>query len=505
MIFNRINRYLPGILILFIGIIYVVLSFNIQYLGDDLGFFDSYASQDDKWYSLPRFFYRHWIWCNGRIADKIAPIGLNILPIWGNAIFNGIFTAAFFYIILKFIANRKPLPAPLQVIIIALITFTFRWDALWMEFITQYNYVFTALFGLCALMILLSGDLSRSKPIQIISVPFCFFAAAMHEAMGLPMAVGLILWFISARNWNTLSKARKLMAIMMIVGGIFPITAPSSWERIGKMLQPEPFAEMMILSAGWLCLLLIAIAFTSVRNPYKLQRLIRSPWIIYLSASILSCCLMLLSQFGGRTGWFCQIFSMIALGQLIDWSRYFKSKWWFMVAWIVAATVIFHYIGIAVWQKRVNDESKEVIALYRTSDTGLIFYDYHADPDLPCYLLHKVHGVPDDDDTYYRYRLQSHYGHQDKPLTILPTEARAKLSSITDSISFRNRFSIRTDSYPDYIITTAILPNEYGDSLVREFPRIFTIINGREYIRNNFNYNSKTLYLYSLVDRDRGE
>lgn len=502
---NRINKSLPLLLITFIGVIYIYLSFHIEFLGDDLGFYHSYESQSGYWYSLPRFMYRHWIWNNGRMADMLTPLGLNILPLWANAILNGSMTALMFWLILKSIELSNKPSIFIKILIILIVAFTFRWDALWMEFITQYNYVFTAAFGLGILWLLLHGDLSGAGWYRMISIPFCFIAAAMHEAMGIPMAAGVAVWLISSGYWKSLSLTRKIMAIMIIVGGIFPLTSPPAWNRVGMMMQPESIFEMLILSAGWLCLLLIATAIISARNPARLRELIRSPWIMYTSASIISCAFMLISQFGGRTGWFCEIFAVIALAQMIDLKYTFNSKPWLIGAWLLSGVVIFHYIEVAAWQKRLYDESKEIIRLYKNSETGILFYDYHSEQDLPIFLLKKVHAFPDDDDSYYRYRISLHHGKPGYPPVILPTEAYGKIDGVDGLLAFRNRYSKRPGSNPDYIISRNILPGEYGDTIVEKFPRIFTRIDGKEYIRNSFTYNSQPLFIYSLVDRDRGE
>ncbi len=503
---NRIfNRFLPGLLIIFIGAVYVFLSFNIEFLGDDLGFYNSYKSQADAWYALPRFMYRHWIWNNGRMADMLTPIGLNILPLWVNAIINGAVTALMFWIIIKSMELDKKLTPFIQILAITCITFTFRWDALWMEFITQYNYVFTATFGLGVLWLLLHGDPGYSGWYRIVSLPFCFVAAAMHEAMGVPMAAGLVIMFLSGRTWKSLSTVRKLMTIMIIAGGIFPLTSPPAWNRVGAMMQPETVGSMLIFSGGWLCILLIALIVKGVRNPSNLLKLFQSPWILYFSASVLSCAFMLMSRFGGRTGWFCQIFALIALGQMFDWKSHFRSRWWNALACILAGLILFHYLEVAIWQKRLYQESKKIISLYSHSDSGIIFYDYHSEKDLPWFLFRKVHAFPDDDDTYYRFRIRTHHSDSERQLMVLPTEVSGKIENINGPVSFRNRYSTRLDSNPDYILTKKPIPDEYGDTIVEIFPRIFTLIDGREYIRNSFNYNSETLYLYSLVDRDRGE
>ena len=493
---DRWFRWLPAMLIVFIGAIYCFLSFNIPLLGDDLGFFNSFAAQNDCWYALPRAWYRHWIWNNGRFSDMLTPLWLNIIPLWLNAVINGAVTALMFFLILKFSGFRHRLTPFAAILLIFVITFTFRWDALWMEFITQYCYVFTSTFGLGALLLFLSGNPASGGWLRLLSVPLCFLAAAMHEAMGIPLACGLTIYLFIGKVWQKLSTTRRLMALAIIAGGVFPMTSPPAWNRLGMNLQPEPVWEIMLFSAGWLCILLIAITVRLIRDRQGIIRLIRTPWVIFVAAAIVSCAIMLSSQYGGRTGWFCQIFALIALAQLFtgDSGSDFTPRWQKIIGSFLAIIVVAHYCAVAVWQQRLANQSRDVISLYQKSDDGIVYYDYLDDTRLPWYLLRKTHGVPDDDDTYYRYRMSRHYGHGN-PLIILPSAAKdLDWENLKDSVRF-DRFVISPDS----------LGATYPDKIVEIFPRRMLRLSGAEYIQIPFSKSGNTYYLYAPVDRDRGE
>lgn len=486
-------RNLPLMLIIFIGAVYCFLTFNIPLLGDDLGFYSRYVEENDCWYALPRFMYRQWLWNNGRFADMLSPLWLNIFPLWLTAVVNGIVIIALYYFSIRLAEPKKRLNSVYKILIIFIITFTFRWDAIWMEFMTLFGYVYSSAFVLGALWLFLNADGSRYRILCWISIPFCFIAAAMHEALGFPIAAGLIIYFLISHNWKGLSIVRKLMAVALILGGIFPLTSAPSWHRVGAMRQPEPIWEMLLTSAGWLCLLIIAIIILAIRNPQRLLSLIRSPWIIFVLASVLSCGFMLISQFGGRTGWFCQLFALIALFQILPQPKQ-TNLCTAIIGWLMAAAIIAHFCAVAIWQYRLAQESRDVIADYKKSTDGIVYYDYHNEPELPWYLLRKTHGVPDDDDSYYRYRMGLHYGHG-YPLVILPSSAhRLQWESLTDSVHLGN-----------FIISPDSLGHTYPDAIVEIFPRRMLKIGETEYIQIPFTKSAQNYYLYAPVDRDPGE
>lgn len=493
--FNKFVSLSPYILIVFIGIAYFIMGFYMPALGDDLGFYYSFESQNDSWYALPRSMYRHWIWNNARMADMITPIGLYIMPLWLRALTYGIFTSAFFYIITKFSIKDTRQKYFYSIIIIALIAFTFRWDAIWMEYCATYNYIWSSVFSLLALMLILKHNPESDSWYWWLCIPFCFIASAMHEASGLPMAVGMIIWLCLSGFFNKQKVVGKLMILAFICGGIFTITSPASYSRVGSMLQPEPVMDMLLFSAGYVVLLIIAIAALFIYNRSLLKSLAQSEWLIFVIAAICSTCFMLLSQYGGRTGWFAEVFAMVALFQIISrLDLAISPKFKLPVGFILSICIIFHYSALVWWQIKVGIEAEKAIELYENSSNGIIFMDYLNEPQLPWYLLNKTHGVPDDDDTYYRYRISKHHGNG-KNLVILPTA--------TENLDWKNFSGLHY--FGDKIISDKPLPNRYVDKIVDIFPRKMTKISNKEYIEQRFNIYNRTLYLYSPVDRDRGE
>ena len=189
-----------AILIILIGTAYIVMGFHTPLIGDDLGFRHTFAEQNDCLYALPRSMYRHWIWNNARMADMLNPIGLYYMPVWLRATTNGLMTSLMFLTVILSCGRKAKENALAAVTIISLIAFTFRWDALWMEYCTSYNYVWSTAFALSALLIIFNSSRIRIPVLKWAAIPFCFVAAAMHEACGFPLAVGMTLYFIVSRK-----------------------------------------------------------------------------------------------------------------------------------------------------------------------------------------------------------------------------------------------------------------------------------------------------------------
>ena len=90
--------------------------------------------------------------------------------------------------------------------------------------------------------------------------------------------------------------------------------------------------------------------------------------------------------------------------------------------------------------------------------------------------------------------MTKHYGNGKEPV-ILPESAHG-----TDWHSFAG-----TRCFGNRIISDAPLPGRYTDRIFEMFPRTMIRRNGIEYIEQQFVIHDKKLFLYSPVDRDRGE
>ncbi|MDE6548720.1 MAG: hypothetical protein K2L22_06960 [Muribaculaceae bacterium] len=489
-----ISDILPLLLILLIGIAYAVMGFWIPPVGDDLGFIDSFKSQDDCWYSFPRYIYRAWLWNNARMADMLNPLGYIFIPQWLQAVSNGVVVLLMFYMTLRLASQLNQKSPFIPVLIIFLLTFAMRWDGIWMEYNTFYNYIWSSTFAMLSLSFLFSKYSRSNKWYCWLILPFCFIASAMHEALGLPLAASLVIMSIITPFYKNACLLRRLVLVAMISGGLFTLTSPANFKRIGTMLQPESPILIILGSAIFVVVLVIVSAYLFVCRKSLFYTLLRSQWIVYVGIALFSSGFMLLSGFGGRTGWFAQLFAMIAVFYVIaKFDLDINKKIGWICSAILSYLIIFHVGMLTVWQHKLSEETREAIAAYKNSTDGIVFFDYTKDLEMPWYLLRKPHGFPDDDDSYYRYRMRRHYG-GGKQLVVLPTA----FNPIPDT----EKLTVASDGF----ILTSIRPVDvYGDTIVAIFPRELTYIDGKEYIINEFDYNDRKLYLLSLMDRDRGE
>lgn len=495
----RFSRYIPPALILFAGICYCFMGFFMPPLGDDLGFIKSFEEQNDTWFAFPRSMYRHWIWNNARMADMLSPLWLCFLPEWLRALFHGVFTSLFLLLIIRLCELGKTLRWKTRTLIIALVVFTFRWDAIWMEYVATFNYVWSAVFGLFALLLLFRKPADSRNPLWWAAAAFCLIAASMHEALGVPIALGVLFYSAVAGIWSKQNSSGKAMIVAIIAGGLFTLTSPASYNRVGGMLQPEPVRELLLFSGVYVVILVIAIMALLIAGKKSLLiSLSKTEWSVFAIGAVVSTCFMLLSQYGGRTGWFAQTFALIALFRMlrelptIRISKQINIAA-FIIASVLAIAVILHLILLAVWQEKLGTEARQAISLMQKSTDGLIFMDITPDTAQPWYLLRKPHGVPDADDTYYRARVSKYYCNE-KEVVILPEKAENLLK--------RGKSQFREG---DIFVTDRQLDGVYGDTIVPIYPRVFTKIDGREYVESPFSYNGKNLFLYSPVDRDAGE
>lgn len=499
---------LPMLMILLIGAAYTVMGFYMPAVGDDLNFYYTFAEQNDTWYSLPRFMYRHWLWNNARLADMLMPIGLYMFPLWAKALTQGVITALLFYFILKLALNKISDSLFASIFLIAIIAFGMRWDGIWMEYNTFSNYICSATLGLFAIYLLLQKPPKSRRWYWGAAIPVCFIAGAMHEAEGFPLTVGATLYLFLSDFFNRQNIFGRLMILALIAGGVFTLTSPASYSRVGAMLQPENPLTILFGSAWCVVILTLLILWFAFCKRDLLKELVHSPWIIFATAAFVSTAFMLLSQFGGRTGWFAQIFALIAIFRMLSTFKFKLQRPLAMpIIALLSAAIIFHFVSLTIWQIKLGTETRQAIALYKTSPDGVIFMDYTNEPELPWYLLRKTHGVPDDDDSYYRYRMAKHYGHG-KPLIILPQAwERANLGN--QHIEARNQNNpgdkhLHLEAR-GFILTSEPLGKTYEDKIVDIFPRRMIRINGTEYIETRFTHNGRPLFLYSPVDRDRGE
>lgn len=518
----KILRSAPFLILGAVFICYTVCSLFMPPLGDDLAHSFRLIDQNDCWYAIPRSFYRQWLFGNARTADMFLPLFLNYLPSWALALVNGTFTAAWFYIIARLCAGSLRNYATATAVMFILM-FSMRWDGLWMEFNTQCNYIWSSAAALAFLgargvgrgaRYYLLGAWSEGRGAKSPHPPkgpqphkspsylvprsslliFCFIAGASHEACGFPLAAGLAAYF-AVGGMKERPRAERAYAIALMAGGLFSLTSPASLNRVGAVLQPEPWHEIILFSGTFVLMLLIATISVFFIDRRLFRRLLHSPWLIFAIASVVSCGFMLLSRFGGRPGWFAQIFAIIALFLMFREIKRtpLPQPVKALATTLMALATIAECGATGYWQIRLGSETETILEKYAASPDGVVFANYTPDTKVPFFVRGRVHGVPDPDDTYYLYRIAQYIG-EGKPLIVLP-EGTALPQPPFEPVQLADGSILAGDT----------LAGRYTDAIVEAFPRIMIRRGDKEYIETGFSHSGSDYLLYSPVDRDRGE
>ncbi len=490
------NSRLPLITALIVGLAYVWLSFQIVPLGDDLNFPNYYREvigRDMGWLKFPGL---HFLWSNGRLSDMLQPLWLLFMPAWLRALTVGATAGALCIVVPKAARLHSPADNLLIMFMIAMIVFTLRWDAIWMENVAFFCYVFPAVMVICAM--LLWQNIPHSGWRRWLAIIFGFVAMTLHEAACAPVMAGMAIYLIITRR-HTGHRNQLPMTVAMFAGAILSLCSPPAWQRLSPPFVPEPITTILGGSAFYVLILLIVILFMAILKPSALKRLAQSEWIIWVVSALGSTVFMIAAGYGGRTGWFAQIYALIALGWLVRNYRYRGLAWQYIIMILVTA----HVTLLCVAQTRLSAETREVLEQYRRSPDGIVYSDQPGDNAMPFYLLGKTHGLPDADDVYYLREIARDNHRGDTLMTVLPIHARhIRLSALT-----RERKIASVGSPGDTLLLRPEPLPTFSYTLTDRIPRQLTRHNGRLYVQTILHLKDREtqLYLYTPLHEDRGE
>lgn len=146
---------------------------------------------------------------------------------------------------------------------------------------------------------------------------------------------------------------------------------------------------------------------------------------IFAVASLVSMAMSGVSGIVGRSGWFAEIYALIVITYFAK--EYLKIPK--IVYTLPALTVLVHVSMVVYGQRSAGIEYAEFDRKYLNSKSGIVFIDYTRDDERSAFLLNKVRGVPDPDDTYLLKTYAEHYSETSPKPIVLPVDAKKYLQS----------------------------------------------------------------------------
>lgn len=500
----KTSRYvIPGIL-LFIGIAYAIIYWFMPYSGDDLenliiftGWCEGNGPHDLSYYPYYGI-ARHWKWINGRISDMLNPFMPLMIPHRVNAILNSVSITAMLAFAMKLC--RFPNQAVTgKIVLISIIIFAFPWWDSFQVFDVVYNYVFSSALCLWFLTHFLNRSDQYTPKNRFIQLLWCllfFIAGGMHEACGVPISCGLIAYFVMSKGFASLSRYKKYITWSFFAGTLFCFASRGIWDRLNRMQEPNDPIGWLILKSDTIVLILlvavlIALCFKSSRH--RLIKLSHTEWIIFFIAAIASLCFSAVSGIVGRSGWFANLFALIAIFRWVNSYKFSISQFTAIgVSTILSVTLIAHFIEFARYQVILGKEHDEMLALFNASPDGTIYMDATFETDIPWWILNKTRGVPDADDIHLIYWINYYHGRGGKTLAILP-------KSVKD-IDWKRFRGLQRLSNGDYITDTPPFDPQTPHVLNHIFK-----MGKHEWVGVPFKINDNTYYLITPRLLDPGD
>lgn len=251
--------------ILAVVLLNIVVFYYTPLYGDDLTYKSFFEGPSTRWtgpLGWLRWLWMHWNSINGRLGNFVI-IPLLALPQGLRAVVAAGFLGLFFWAPCRLVARFTGRRAQVATMAMtALLVAGMPWYDSMCLFIGQTNYVWAGAFVIMALLLLM-----RRRPVRyrLAAALFCAVAGAFHEAAGLPVAVGLVVY-------NVLNRSRptdRLLTAFFIAGALFATLSPGIISRAGTPREPDASPLMIALTSDWAVILMLGAA---ALDPIRLSR-----------------------------------------------------------------------------------------------------------------------------------------------------------------------------------------------------------------------------------------
>lgn len=484
------NRWWPLAMICFIGIVYAFLSTLYPYVGDDLLYSSRFHKYRSDLPTLLSILRTHYTVVDGRLGDLSNMIFLAAIPGWLKCFLEGFMFSLMLFMIMKWSGVLKKSVSLSMACLCVLVFGLCWWDVSWL-FVIRYNYCWTTAVVLVAMWMILRTPPMTGLPLVGCCI-FSLLAGWMHEAAGAPMAIAAAFYFIINRKRDFKGKENWIILFFFFIGAFISMKSQGIWNWFNHPYSApdDPMGILAVENLYFVIILYVAMAVLWLCNRQKIKYLLSTEWIIFPLAALGSSAFSLASGIVGRSGWFAQIFAIIALFQLL-----YDSKWkiprWVAAIWIIlsSSAIVGHYLLLMKWQIALSAEEQDIIDLYveniRSGGDGVIYYDATPDSVVPNHLLLFKQKSPIDSDDYYdRFCIANFLGDRERIPVVLPT-------SMKGFDPKGKRFPYPTEG-KDFVVDTPpqIIPKNV---FMNSSPALhnLTIHNGTEYTADSISIDGK--------------
>lgn len=303
-------------------------------IGDDLRYTLLYRDVIMEGGSPLTFMQEMWAHTNARTGDMFNWLWLSVLPrpLLPLFIAAAVFAAQWFVLRFTRAGERSMAGDVTAALTMMLLISTLMLGELLV--VCQLNYVWgIALYGA-----VLYGIFFRklTSAWWYVLLPLIIIIGGTHEAVGLPMAGALVIYLFVRRHAIKLSPVQWSWVIALLLGAAFSATSPASYGRLeGGLDHNFPMGYVIIRALPVVIVFVVRLVVLVCRH--KLRLMLATPWLLWALAAVFASAFPLLSGEPARSGWYADVFALIALGYDFNFNR--SWRWterlpgWILLLW----------------------------------------------------------------------------------------------------------------------------------------------------------------------------
>lgn len=313
-------KYAMAIELLFVTLVYSVFAWLVLPQADDLKLAGGYrALGTDGSMSLSGL----WEYAemlrrveNGRLAQVLVAPAVLWLPRWLFALLTGITVAAMFRLMTALSNIKKELRAGVLDLVWAasLVLMPWRDNIMLTSFLLNYLYPGTLLLLSLYLITKQQGKLA-----VVVAVLSGFAAAWGHEACGLSMCAGLVVYI--GTNKGRVKKKWWALLIASIAGTALVASAPAMWERVERTVNDKDAIQVIIQIITRLpavCLMIAMALFSRLKHQTMAEAVRRNPaGVVCFVGAMAGAVIVLCVDAAPRAAWFAEMMALTTLVVMI--------------------------------------------------------------------------------------------------------------------------------------------------------------------------------------------
>lgn len=409
-------------------------------MGDDLGKWNGLGLENyNIWSSSTiRFIGSHWLTCNGRILDSVAPAIYFALPRVAASALMGIMAAFYFYVVLKasdvFCRNRITSALVVLVVLFCILPWG---DGMWL-LVCQANYMWSTAFCIYFWSLFCKEESAESLWSVVWGIVIGIATGFTHEQTGVSASVALVAYLMVGKRYATISRYQRALAVALFTGTFFAIASPAIWQRAESQGTIVTIFELLYSTLPVVVILYVVIIVLGLfeRGRNRLAKLSRTSWLVFVIMALVSAVIALFSGVVGRTGWLPETCAVIALAKMLPIEkRIIKRSVAVTVSGACICMILLHLSTTVFLQKTLKEEYDGALKDYIESKDGVVFVNATFRPDFSIFALNHAQGIPDADDLHLLRTMASIYRTDSIEPVFLPLFFKDKLEGINDSLS----------------------------------------------------------------------